>query len=221
MKVFSKFISLISLMFISSYGFALQEPDEVKPEIDLDRSMIVNIEVIEVKGSRSLSFYRRALSRAEKSLYNEYNKLTDNDELKVICRTEQITTGSRKKKQKCRPRYEKTLQAKETQFAISRMGATLVNNRSSDVTSLSPTGGQTSGTLGVGISETVGALLHVEGIVNNQNRAGNSQLERKRLEHYDDMLKMLKQNPELRQKFLEYVIAKQKYQLSREQSYED
>lgn len=191
MKVLSTFFFLVCLTLISSYGFAVQGASEVDPEVESVESMIVDIEVIEITGNRSLNSFRRALSRAEKSLYEEYNKLTQNNEFKISCKKEQIALDSKKKRQICKPRYENILVAKETQFAASRA------------------------------PEEVGDLTHIVDIASSQQFAYGSRLESKRREHFEDMLELLKQNPELKQKLIDYVVAMQKYQLRKEQRFND
>jgi hypothetical protein len=209
MKLVTAFIISISFGVISNNAFANQQTEEVEPELDLESLKVKNIEVITITGRKSIGAYRRALLKAEKDLYKQYNKFADADEFKVICKSKQTQLDSRKKTQICTPRYEKTLATQETQFQVSRVGTSLSNNQNLN-SGLNTAGGATIEATEVNVPDTLGSLLNLQNISRGQV---GGKLRQKREAHYLDMLEQLKQHPELGEKLVEYVIAKQKYQL--------
>jgi hypothetical protein len=159
-----------------------------------------NIEVIEVTGQRPIRLYRSALLRAEKALYKEYNKYADNKDFIISCRNEQIKLDSRRKEQRCIPQYEKRLAKQETQFILSRIGSSLSGPGANPNAALSG---------GVTVNDAVGFLLNVNAIARG---ALPSKILEKKREHFQDMIEQIKEHPELMQKLIEYVTAKQQYE---------
>lgn len=87
-------------------------------EIDVKSQKDEDIEVIDVLGSKPLSYYRDQMKIAESSFYDMYNGLVDKEEFKIKCRNEKAT-GSHIRRKVCYPQYVLSEMSRLTQLAFN------------------------------------------------------------------------------------------------------
>jgi hypothetical protein len=184
--------SLNIVAFVVLLAFSFPSPALSSQTDESPASYKPGIERIEVYGQRSLRLLRKEIKSKSHEFFKAFNNLNDVNQFGIVCIREQVA-GSNFKERVCEPRFVRT---NRSQITATRY----FNNDPSSVsgTSLSPESG--GGNLPPAILSRIVSLSDVARIAASQNK-----------KFYDHVEKLMKDNPELIEKYQEILDLQAAY----------